>query len=151
MDPRFKLSLITACGALVLTVYFSIVAVLFQYDMAEVENGTESVTQLLPSEENFSELPGEKIFNANCKACHRINQKLVGPALAGIFDRQDSIWVINFIRNSSKVIESGDPYAVALFEEYNRTVMTAFPSLTDQELRDLLEFLKPQTIALTRP
>jgi mono/diheme cytochrome c family protein len=27
---------------------------------------------------------GEALFNGNCKACHRVKQKLVGPALAGV-------------------------------------------------------------------
>jgi cytochrome c2 len=30
---------------------------------------------------------GETLFNANCKACHAVKRKLVGPALAGVESR----------------------------------------------------------------
>ena len=30
---------------------------------------------------------GQALFNADCKACHRVKQKLVGPALAGVEGR----------------------------------------------------------------
>jgi cytochrome c2 len=56
---------------------------------------------------------GESLFNANCKACHRVKTKLVGPPLGGVYDRAPSIqWIKDFVHNSSKVIASGEPYAV---------------------------------------
>src|SRR6188508_1884054 len=52
---------------------------------------------------------GEALFNANCKACHRVKIKLVGPALAGVEERAPSIdWIKKFVKNSSAVIASGD-------------------------------------------
>jgi mono/diheme cytochrome c family protein len=39
---------------------------------------------------------GEALFNGNCKSCHRVKQKLVGPALAGVEDRAPSVaWIIS--------------------------------------------------------
>jgi hypothetical protein len=64
---------------------------------------------------------GQALFNANCKACHRVHQKLVGPALAGVYDRTPSIdWIKSFVKNSSAVIASGEPYAVKLYNDYNK-------------------------------
>src|SRR5688500_732376 len=41
---------------------------------------------------------GGQIFNANCKACHRVQTKLIGPALAGVQDRAPSIdWIKRFV------------------------------------------------------
>ena len=55
---------------------------------------------------------GQALFDTNCKTCHRVHQKLVGPALAGVYDRAPSIdWIKSFIKNSSAVIASGDEYA----------------------------------------
>jgi mono/diheme cytochrome c family protein len=86
---------------------------------------------------------GEALFNANCKACHRVDQKLVGPALAGVQDRAPSIdWIKKFIRNSSAVIASGDDYAVKLYNEYNKTQMTAFSSLKDEDIMNILAYIK---------
>lgn len=86
---------------------------------------------------------GESLFNANCKACHRVNQKLVGPALAGVEERAPSIdWIKQFIKNSSAVIASGDEYAVKLYNEYNKTQMTAFTSLKDEDIMNILAYVK---------
>lgn len=88
---------------------------------------------------------GQQLFDANCKACHRVKQKLVGPALAGVYDRAPSIqWIKDFIHNSSAVIASGDAYAVKLYNEYNKTQMTAFTSLKDEQIMDILAYVKAE-------
>lgn len=89
---------------------------------------------------------GESLFNANCKTCHRVHQKLVGPALADVYDRAPSIdWIKSFIRNSAAVIASGDQYAVNLYNEYNKTQMTAFSSLKDEDIMNILAYVKAET------
>nr|WP_254089581.1 c-type cytochrome [Dawidia soli] len=89
---------------------------------------------------------GESLFNANCKACHRVHQKLVGPALAGVHDRAPSIdWIKAFVKNSSKVIASGDEYANKLYNEYNKTQMTAFSSFKDEDIMNILAYVKAET------
>ena len=86
---------------------------------------------------------GESLFNANCKACHRVKQKLVGPALAGVYDRAPSIdWIKKFVKNSSAVIASNDDYAVKLYNEYNKTQMTAFSSLKDEHIMNIIAYIK---------
>lgn len=89
---------------------------------------------------------GESLFNANCKACHRVHQKLVGPALANVYDRAPSIdWIKSFVKNSSAVIASGDDYANKLYNEYNKTQMTAFSSLKDPDIMNILAYVKAET------
>ncbi|MBA4054333.1 MAG: cytochrome C [Marivirga sp.] len=89
---------------------------------------------------------GESLFNANCKTCHRVHQKLVGPALADVYNRAPSIdWIKAFIKNSAGVIASGDDYAVKLYNEYNKTQMTAFSSLKDEDIMNLLAYIQAET------
>lgn len=89
---------------------------------------------------------GESLFNANCKTCHRVHQKLVGPALANVYDRAPSIdWIKAFVKNSAAVIASGDEYALNLYNEYNKTQMTAFTGLKDDQLMNLLAYIKAET------
>lgn len=64
------------------------------------------------SEEAIS--AGQSIFNANCKTCHRLDQKLVGPALRGVTDRRELDWAKQFITNSQVLVQGGDADAVAL-------------------------------------
>lgn len=88
---------------------------------------------------------GETLFNSNCKACHRVDQKLIGPALAGIEDRAPSIdWIKEFVRNSSKVIASGDEYANKVYEENGKMLMTSFTSLSDDQIMSILAYVKAE-------
>jgi mono/diheme cytochrome c family protein len=88
---------------------------------------------------------GEDLFNGNCKSCHRVKQKLVGPALAGVYDRAPSIdWIKGWVRNSAKVIASGDKYGVALYNEYNKSQMTAFTSYKDDQIMSILAYIKAE-------
>jgi cytochrome c2 len=85
---------------------------------------------------------GKTVFNANCKQCHKLDQKSVGPALRGISDRQSIAWAKSFIKNSQAVISSGDAYATALYKEYNNTVMPSHEFLSDGDLDNLLAYIE---------
>src|ERR1700755_1097212 len=87
---------------------------------------------------------GHALFQANCASCHKIDQKLVGPALRGVQDRwQGNIGKIHdWVYNSTKVIQSGDPYAVSLFNENNKTQMTAFGQLSTKDIDAILDYVK---------
>ncbi len=89
---------------------------------------------------------GESLFNANCKTCHRVHVKLVGPALANVYDRAPSVdWLKSFIRNSAALIASGDEYANKIYNEYNKTQMTAFTGLKDDQIMSILAYIKAET------
>ena len=83
---------------------------------------------------------GEKLYNANCTQCHAINEVVIGPALKGIEERRERPWRLSWIKNSQKVIESGDEYAVALYEKYKKVAMPAYP-FTDAEIISVLEYI----------
>ncbi|WP_026952014.1 c-type cytochrome [Algoriphagus mannitolivorans] len=85
---------------------------------------------------------GKTVFNANCKQCHKLDQKSVGPALRGITDRRPVDWAKSFIKNSQAVIASGDAYATALYKEYNNTVMPSHEFLSDDDLNNLLAYIE---------
>lgn len=85
---------------------------------------------------------GKTVFNANCKTCHKLDQKYIGPALRGVTDRNNAAWVKKWILNSQEVISSGDSYAVALFKEYNNSVMPSYTFLSDDDLNGLLAYIE---------
>lgn len=103
-----------------------------------------SFSQEIPTDE-ASIAAGKQLFDTNCKTCHRVDSRLIGPPLAGVYDRAPSIdWIQRFVRNSSAVIASGDPYAVNLFNEYNKVMMTSFSSLKDQDILNILGYVKAE-------
>jgi mono/diheme cytochrome c family protein len=87
---------------------------------------------------------GEELFNANCKQCHAVQTKVVGPALAKVYDRREIPWLINFIKYPQRTIESGDEYAVALYKQYNQ-YMPNHDFLKDDEVVAILSWVKKET------
>lgn len=89
---------------------------------------------------------GKQLFNQNCAACHALNRRMTGPALANVANRLieeeglDCEWIYSWIKNSAGMIASGDSYANAIYEEYNQAAMTAFPTLSDQDINDILAY-----------
>lgn len=85
---------------------------------------------------------GKALFNSLCAACHKPYSKSIGPALNGVSDRHSKEWIESWIRNSAEMIASGDAKAVAIYEEYNKTAMPAFPQLTQAEIGDILAYVE---------
>ena len=83
---------------------------------------------------------GKSLFNANCAACHQLNRKAVGPALSGVTEKYDKEWLYSWIRNGTQMIKDGDPQAVAIWEEYNRAVMTNYPQFSDEQIDNILAY-----------
>lgn len=85
---------------------------------------------------------GKDLFETQCVACHAVDQKLIGPALAGVDKRHSEEWLLKFIRNSQEMIKSGDPVALKLYEENNKLAMNSFEHLSDEQIRDILTYIK---------
>lgn len=83
---------------------------------------------------------GKELFNANCAACHKLDAKATGPALRGVANKHDMAWIYKWVHNSSELIKSGDAAAVKLFEENNKSVMTAFPQLAEADIDNIIAY-----------
>lgn len=83
---------------------------------------------------------GEQLYQ-QCRACHSIGQgKLLGPDLLDVTKRRDAIWVRSFIKSSQSMIKSGDPAAIAIFEEFNNLVMIDYP-LSDADMEAIINYI----------
>ncbi len=89
---------------------------------------------------------GESLFSSNCASCHYLgpeSKKLVGPGLNDhIFEEYTTEWLYSWIKNSSELIKSGDEQAISVFEQYNKSVMTAFPYFTNDDIDNILAYIK---------
>lgn len=86
---------------------------------------------------------GKALFSANCASCHAVHKQLTGPALAGVEDRwPDKEMLHKWIRNNQQVIKEGYPYAVNLYNQFNKTPMNLFPSLSDKDIDAILAYIK---------
>lgn len=101
---------------------------------------TGSTTAITPVAD-ASLATGEKLYTGNCAVCHNLNKEnLIGPGLAGINERRPQEWLIPWIRNSQKMVASGDKYAVELFNKYNKVAMPSY-DFSDDEIKSILAYI----------
>ncbi len=128
----------------VLNSLFFIFSLLFSITLSAQEaEGGEGAADGIPTDDALVSA-GESLFKANCTQCHAIHEKVIGPALKDVHDRREKEWLLKWIRNSQKLIQSGDETAVALWEEYNKTAMPAYP-FSDDEITSILAYVKVQS------
>lgn len=94
---------------------------------------------------------GRKLFTAQCGACHKVDAKLIGPSLRGVTARWEQAgsyhgvsgkeWMIRFIRNWQDPVNERYPYAVNI-QNYDASAMSTFPTLTDKDINDILEYIE---------
>jgi cytochrome c2 len=86
---------------------------------------------------------GKALFNNNCEACHSVWKEVEGPSIFTIEQRiPDKRLLYDWIRNSSAVLKSGNKYFNSLVSKYNGVRMTDFPHLTDEDVTDILEYIR---------
>jgi mono/diheme cytochrome c family protein len=91
---------------------------------------------------------GEEIFKNYCSSCHKVDGKSTGPWIKGAKERwtaqssMDNLY--KWVKNSADVIKSGDPYAVALFNEWKQSPMTAQP-LSNEQIDAVLDYVDNYT------
>jgi cytochrome c len=82
----------------------------------------------------------QPVYDLKCFACHKLTgEKLVGPGWKGVTDRRTPEWIMNFITNTEVMLDS-DLVAQQMFV----TCLVRMPNqtLTDNEARDILEFMR---------
>ena len=85
---------------------------------------------------------GKEIFKTNCVSCHSIGKNaLIGPGLDGVANKRKKEWLKKWINSSSDFIASGDPDAIAIYEEWNKVAMTSF-YFEDEDFEALYAYLK---------
>jgi mono/diheme cytochrome c family protein len=81
---------------------------------------------------------GRKLFKSLCASCHKLDKKLVGPALAGVESRRENDWLKAWIKDNAE-FQKVDSDAVEA-AEFSPTAMTAFPQLSEKQVDDILYY-----------
>jgi len=89
---------------------------------------------------------GKDLFRTNCATCHNKNMRSqgTGPALGGVEERWSNHPpedLYSWIRNSQALVATGHKRANEIYAEYNKSVMTNFPDLTDDDIGSLLLYV----------
>jgi mono/diheme cytochrome c family protein len=107
----------------------------------EQEHGIGPVTETISLGETVDmELAqkGKEILELKCSACHKVNERYIGPALGDVLDRRSPTYVMNMILNPGGMTKN-HPEAKKLLQEY----MSPMPNqgLSQEEARAIVEFI----------
>jgi mono/diheme cytochrome c family protein len=91
-------------------------------------------------------------FKANCASCHTIGGgRLTGPDLKGVSQRvqqagKDRDWLITYIQDPQRMINSGDPYAARLLQESRGVVMPKIVGLDAEKAEFLIDLIDAESL-----
>lgn len=112
------------------------------FKLAYLATGFFLLISTFAATESKAQENGEKLFKSYCASCHSPgNNQLVGPGLAGVYDKYEKEWLYAWIKNSQGLIESGDAQAVAVYEQYNKVLMPAQP-VNNEQIDAILDYIK---------
>lgn len=111
-----------------------------------------SILFLVFTTNNANAQDGKTLFKQNCGVCHTTTQqKLVGPGLEGITSKRKEEWLIRWIKDSQALVQSGDAEAKQAFENGGKMVMPPFASLSDDNIKAIIEFMGNPAPAAAAP
>jgi len=88
-------------------------------------------------------LKGKELYNKECSMCHskNLDRKGTGPALGRVGDFRDLDWLVRFTKNSQDLIRSGDSLALCIYIQWDRSIMTSYEYLSDDEIISIYKFI----------
>jgi mono/diheme cytochrome c family protein len=101
---------------------------------------TEAITLPAEVDHELAEA-GEAVFEQKCSACHKLEEKYIGPALGEVLELRTPAYVMNMILNPQEMIDK-HPVVKQLVAE----TMSFMPNqnVTRDEARAVLEYIRSQ-------
>lgn len=91
-------------------------------------------------------------FKSNCASCHTIGGgRLTGPDLKGVIERaqkagKDRDWLVAFILDPQRIVNSGDAYAAQLLQEARGVVMPKIVGLDTEKAEFLVDLIEAESL-----
>jgi mono/diheme cytochrome c family protein len=82
---------------------------------------------------------GKILFDGRCTACHKFEERFVGPPLAGVTEKRNPVWIMNMIINPNEMVQK-DPIAKKLLEEYLTPMVNMH--VNEDDTRAILEYMR---------
>lgn len=123
-------------------IFIAIISITFFSCANESENDK---TQIESPAKSMLTIDGKALFQANCAVCHNSIKDGIGPAMKGALARvPNKQWIYDWVQNPTKMIADGDKYANEIYEKWNKTPMTAFPNLSNEEIDAIMDYCDEQ-------
>lgn len=94
---------------------------------------------------NKQDHPGQVLFKKKCQLCHDFKHKKLGPPLENVMERWhfDTTAIVHYIKDAQRYRDTAvSDYARNLFIEFDRIEMQQFPELSEEEILQILDYLK---------
>ncbi len=82
---------------------------------------------------------GFEVFDMKCTACHKYEERYVGPALGDVTDRREPEFVMNMILDTENMIDNDDTVK-CLLQEYLMRMPNQ--NVDEKDARNVLEHLR---------
>jgi len=82
---------------------------------------------------------GAEVFELKCVACHKVDERLVGPPLAGVTTKRTPAFIMNMILNPDEMVKKHPEVKAMLAEFY---VPMTFQNVSEDDARAILEYLR---------
>jgi len=88
---------------------------------------------------------GEALYKAKCTSCHKLDQRMTGPALGPVMTSEtDDKWLTKWIQNNQALIAAKDPKALKVYNEYNQAGMNVFTELSDGDVANIIGYVREE-------
>lgn len=107
----------------------------------QLEHGIGPVTEVVELGPLDNELAseGKAIYEAKCTACHRPNERYIGPASGEILDRRSPAYVMNMIMNPDEMTRK-HPEGIKMMQEYMSPM--PYQNVTIDQARAIVEYFR---------
>lgn len=134
-----------------LALFLAIFSFSYSQEPTEKVEPAKAGTTAEPAKAGGDEIKGDAahgydLFQQSCIACHKIDGDMVGPPLRNVVARVKEEggvgrdWLHKWIKDNNALRESGDKYAIEVFDRFNKIPMLTFPNLSDQDIDDILAY-----------
>lgn len=107
----------------------------------QMENGIGPITEKIELGEINPDLAkaGEDTYNLKCAACHKLDERFVGPAQRYTFDRRTPEYILNMILNPDEMTKK-HPTGLKMLAEYLAPMTNM--NLTMEQALEVLDYLR---------
>ena len=112
----------------------------------QMTNGVGPLTsdvQTGPGVEDELAAKGSELFETKCSACHKLDERYVGPPLRDVTERRAPAYIMNMILDPEGMVKK-HPEARKLLSQY-MTFMTN-QNVSEEQARALLEYLRSENL-----
>lgn len=138
---------------LVFSMFAVVIAVVIKPADKETVNSEaeEKTVHYQPASPGMDASKGKALFKANCASCHKIDKESTGPMLQGARQRWIDVGegdlIYAFIRDNQALRDLDfSVRAKEIFSAYNGAAMNAFPSLTNEDIDNILFYCEQHTV-----